>query len=722
MKRSGFALLASVVLVGPALAQSQTLPRIASLYPPGAQAGQTVEVSIRGGGLEGAREVLVDGKGLSIQLNSASVKVDPADQKVFTAKCGLCHELRGPSNISRTAEQWVATVDRMIKDRGAPIEAADRARIVNYVQAAARASAGLTAKISIAGDAEPGRRELRIVGANGTSTVFPFEVTRRTEALEVEPNNEIAKAPAVRPPLTVNGQVGQSDQDCFAFTAKKGERLVFECSAYRLREANQDNFYPVLYLYDEKGAELAKNTGYFSIDPLIDWTAPADGKYVIAIRDMLYRGSPSSVYRLTIGSFPYGTFLYPAGGRRGQAIEATLRGENMAASTLRIPLDGKLPVGVREVPTPHGLFKVVVGDAPEFTEAPEQKMQAVTLPVSINGRLDSGPQDRYSFTVSEEQLGAYAFEMFADRIDSPVAGRITLLDSRGRSVASNSGGRRSLDPRIDYNFTKAGEYTLVVEDESGKYGPSSVYRIHATAATPDFQASISPDAPNVGPGSSVLLPIRIRRRVGVEGPITIVFPELPKGVTASPTAIQPDQNQEFVVLTAAPDAPVGSYRIVRPIARMVVGGKTIEREITPNEVYLINNNQQPVPRRTMVVTVAGAPDWSATVEPPSAPVSRDSGPVEVKVKLNRNGSNRDMPFAIVGVPQGIQAPRSLLFRKGQSEMTFTLRATNGGIFRSRKDSPATLQFLLTVVNGREGEGMQFCSPPVPITVKLSSGP
>lgn len=720
MNRSTFALLASVLLVGPALAQSQTLPRIASLYPPGAQAGQTVEVSIRGGGLEGAREVLVTGSGLSVKLNAADVKVDPADQKVFTSKCALCHDLRGPATISRTADQWVATVDRMIKDRGAPIEAAERTKIVNYVQAAARASAGLTARISIAADAAPGRRELRVVGANGTSTVFPFEVTRQTETLEVEPNNEVTKAPVVQVPLTVSGQIGQSDQDCFAFNARKGERLVFNCSAYRLREANQDNFYPVLYLYDEKGRELAKNTGYFSLDPLIDWTAPADGKYVIAIRDMLYRGSPASVYRLSMGSLPYRTFLYPPGVRRGTALEATVSGENMTSKTLQVPVDAKSPLGVREIDTPEGPFKLVVGEAPECTEQPGSGPQPVTLPVSINGKLDTAGPDRYTFTLAKEQLGAYAFEMYADRIDSPIAGRITLLDGRGRALANNSGGRRSPDPRIDYTFTQPGEYTLVVEDEAGKYGPSSVYRIHATAATPDFQATISPDNANVGPGSSVLLPIRIRRKVGVTSPISIVFPELPQGVTASPTMIQPDQNQAFVVLTAAADAPLGAFRVVRPVARMEVDGKTVEREITPNEVYLINNNQQPAPRTTMVVSVATAPDWSVSLEPASATLSREASSVEVKVKLNRNGAQRDMPFAIVGAPQGIQAPGSLLFRKNQDELTFTLRASPQ-VFTPRPNGPTSYQFLLSVVSGREGEGMQFASKPIPVTVMLPPG-
>jgi hypothetical protein len=282
------------------------------------------------------------------------------------------------------------------------------------------------------------------------------------------------------------------------------------------------------------------------------------------------------------------------------------------------------------------------------------------------------------------------------------------------------------DPASMLSVTQPGDYTLVVEDETGKYGPNYIYRVHATAATPDFQVSISPDNPNVGAGTSVFLPVRVRRRVGVTGPISVVFPNLPPGVTASPTVILPDQdrqNQAFVVLTAAADAQPGSFLMVRPVARATVDGKVIEREVQPNEVYLINgNNQRPTPRSNMVVTVGPQPDWSVTLEPSSRTMAAGGAPIEVKVHLTRKGADRDMPFAILGMPQGVQAPGSLLFKKGQTELSFTMRPSNGGIFATKTADGSPAQFLVTIVNGREGEGMQFSSPAIPITVSAGKSP
>jgi hypothetical protein len=721
MKRAGLAILVLSLAAAPAL--SQALPRITALYPPGARTGATLDVSIRGGGLDGAREVLVDGPGLSAKLNPLDVKVDPADQKVFTAKCALCHEVRGPATISRTADQWVATVDRMIKEKGAPIEAADRQKIVNYVQAAARASAGLTARVTVAPDAATGRRELRIVAANGTSTVFPFQITAEPEALEVEPNNDLAKAPVVTLPATQSGQLAQGDVDCFAFEAKKDQRLVFNCSAFRLNQASQAFFFPVLYLYDPKGQELAKNTGYFSLDPLLDWTAPADGKYVVLVRDMLYRGSPSSIYRLSMGSLPYKTYVFPPGARRGTTAEVTVAGENMTSTTVPVSLPGDAPAGIRQVATPHGTFRFAAGEHPEYLEKPEGP-QTVSLPVSINGRIEaSGEEDKYTFTLAKENLGAFTFEVLAERLGSPLAARLTLRSAKGQALANSAGGSGARDPRLDYTFSQPGEYTLEVTGAGSKCGPDCVYRVSAGPSAPDFGLTVTPDNPNLGPGSSVYLSVRVTRRVGITGDIEVSFPNLPAGVTASRTVLRPDETQAFVILTAAPDAKPGTFTVIGAEGKATVNGQAVVRSAIPYEIYRIANNAQTAYRSTMVVTVGPETGWRVSLEPGQMKMSPESGPVTVTVRLDRKGVESDLPFAIVGVPQGVQAPRAILFKRGTSELTFTMTPTSGGIFapRGANQPPAPSQFLLAVVNGREGEGMMMASPAVPVAVSIPAG-
>jgi hypothetical protein len=144
----------------------------------------------------------------------------------------------------------------------------------------------------------------------------------------------------------------------------------------------------------------------------------------------------------------------------------------------------------------------------------------------------------------------------------------------------------------------------------------------------------------------------------------------------------------------------------------------------PQEIYRINNNVQIANRRHVVVTVGPEIGWRVSLEPSAASMSPEGGPMTVKVKLDRRGIESDLPFAILGLPEGIQGPRAILFRRGQSELSITLTPTPTGIFAPRPPGQRPPgQFLLAVVNGREGESMMMCSPAVAIGLVMpGAGP
>ncbi|MYB65719.1 hypothetical protein F4X73_13600 [Candidatus Poribacteria bacterium] len=347
----------------------QATPRLNSLFPAGAQVGSTVEVKIQGSDLGSAYKLIVEGPpGIMGSLNPGGGKVDETNKPIFEANCGQCHELRSPSNRSMTATQWARVVKRMVNNEGAEISEEDQTKITQYLKSAARASGGMTAELVIAPDAPIGVRELRIVGKNGASTAWPFEITNVPDTFEIETNNTPDSATVIELPIIVNGVINTGgDKDYYTFNAYKGDRCVFNVKAFRYNKKSQQFFNPTISLFDEHGTELAKSSGFYSLDPLIDFTIPEDGKYFLRIRDLLYRGNPNSVYRMMSGVVPYDTYIYPPGGEVGKKIQTKIGGENLPETDWKVDLTNEQP-GLKLIRTTYGIFPFFANEFPEGTE------------------------------------------------------------------------------------------------------------------------------------------------------------------------------------------------------------------------------------------------------------------------------------------------------------------------------------------------------------------
>ena len=371
---------------------AQGVPRLNSLFPAGGQLGTTVEVAIQGSDLEGAHTLIVEGEpGITAQLHPVGGEVDDTHKPVFEANCGQCHELRSPNNRSMTPAQWEATVKRMVTEKGAEISAEAQTQIIAYLTSAARASGGLTAQLSIAPHASIGMREVRVVGKHGTSTAWPFEVSQTPDVLETESNNTPETATLIELPSLINGLINPGgDEDYYVFSGDKGQRCVFSVNAYRLNNISQQFFNPTLSLFDAKMVELARSNGFYSLDPLLDITLPADGFYVLRIRDLLHRGNPDSVYRLTGGVLPYNTYLFPAGGTvpngnplseaeeariygpptppEANIIQCVIGGENLPQTKWQVELTAAEQPGLKQIRTPYGIFPFIVNTHSEAVE------------------------------------------------------------------------------------------------------------------------------------------------------------------------------------------------------------------------------------------------------------------------------------------------------------------------------------------------------------------
>ena len=282
-------------------------------------------------------------------------------------------------------------------------------------------------QVTVAPDAEPGQRELRIATQSALSNPLMFCVGQLPEFSAAaskdisEQKSAIAKT-AVAPknrnrepemkitlPAVVNGQILAGKVDRYRFAASRGQKLVIAAQARELipyiADAVPGWFQATLAIYDAQGKELAYDDDFqFNPDPVLYCEIPADGEYVVEIKDAIYRGREDFVYRITVGELPFVTGVFPLGGPAGATTDVELTGWNLPETRLTVDNAGqdlqestRLPNGTRNgSPT---AFPLPWTTLPECLEAEPNGQQAeaqqVSSPVIVNGRIDQPDDSRH---------------------------------------------------------------------------------------------------------------------------------------------------------------------------------------------------------------------------------------------------------------------------------------------------------------------------------------
>jgi hypothetical protein len=179
-----------------------------------------------------------------------------------------------------------------------------------------------------------GDHDLRAVGTYGVSNPRIFVVGDRPESIEAEPNNRPDKAQAIAINTVIHGEIsGGADIDCFWFEGKGGQRLFLDLQAERI-ESRLDATVRIL---TPAGIELAESRDVFGLDPFLDVTLPADGRYVIKVHDAIYAGSPDHFYRLTIHDGPHLDAILPAAIAPGSPVNFVMIGRGLGAGAVADP-------------------------------------------------------------------------------------------------------------------------------------------------------------------------------------------------------------------------------------------------------------------------------------------------------------------------------------------------------------------------------------------------
>jgi hypothetical protein len=565
-------------------------------------------------------------------------------------------------------------------------------------------------ELTIAKDAVPGKRELRILTKMGLSNPIVFEVGTLPEISELEPNSASQEALLPKPlkmavlqaPILINGQIMPGDIDEFNFRAKQGDKLVFEVKARELipylADAVPGWFQATLTLYDDKGKEVAFDDDFrFSPDPVLFYKVPRNGIYRLKIGDSIYRGREDFVYRIAIAERPFITQLFPLGGRTGTKTIAMISGWNLPEQPLKLNTDFSdrefRQSYCQTVKGTTNFIRYAVGLLPEIAEIEPndsiKRAQAIKLPLNINGRISEAAEADF-FKFSGKVGETVVAEIYARQLNSPLDSLVQLLDSSGKVIAWNDDfvhkekylhkARVGIMTHYadSYLMTKlpaTGDYYVRVVDVQNHGGNAYAYRLRISSPQPDFVLFTTPSSITMRLGIPYAIKVHLLRRDGFTGAVKLSLAKGNKDFELSGGIIPAGRNSISMTLTALNEA------VKRPLHLQLIGtaevdGATFERRAIPaDNVMQAFLYRHLLPAKQLAVYVRPQkwkpkPIRLLSKVPIKIPLG---GETEVKIQFNWGKYLKTLEFALSQPPKGLTLGKVRILPKNQG-IAFILKA------------------------------------------------
>jgi hypothetical protein len=424
------------------------------------------------------------------------------------------------------------------------------------------------AEFQIAPDALLGLGWCRARTAQGITNAQLFVVGDLPEVTEEEIDGEPLTV-EVQQPLTINGRIfPREDIDLWSFNADAGRPITLRLATGEIGSPLE----PLMEVLDASGHKIAEATSRMGRDPQVRFTPTTKGRLTARIRDIRGSGLQNHVYRLTITDGPWIDSVFPLGGKRGKEMDLSVVGQVIPSNRIRIETPDRAP-GIRteyfslgDQPLNAVLFDV--DDLPESIETTSSSYQPpVAVPCVLNGRIAApGEIDRWTFSARKGE--ALRFEVRAARLGSPLDAMLVIKSSAGKELLRGDDlPNGSTDCEVVFSPAENGNYvTELSERFASRGGPHFAYRLRVTHDQPGLEATYDIDSLLIDVGAEKKVPIKIQRRGGLAGPITLHVEQLPAGVTAEDVTIPPNQIQGQLTFKCTANTPV-SFARVRVVAQ-----------------------------------------------------------------------------------------------------------------------------------------------------------
>jgi len=554
-------------------------------------------------------------------------------------------------------------------------------------------------RVAVNADAPLGEHKLRLHCGSGISELRTFWIGALRQLEEKEPNSDFANPQKVALNHTVAGLIDNEDVDYFVVEAVKGQRLTVEVEGMRLGATMFD---PYVAILDANRFELSASddTAMLLQDPVASVIAPADGAYIIQIRESSYGGNASSHYRAHIGTFPRPRGLFPAGGLPGKDLKLTFVGDVAGVSEKSIHLPAQATDNLRifaetDGQTSPSANHLRVSSLPDSNEvepndAPASVTAAVDLPAAMNGVIAT-KDDRDHFRIRAKKGQTFDVNVYARRLRSPLDSVLEICDVNGNALAGND-DTTGPDSYLRWAVPNDGEYLIRVRDQLGAGGDDFVYRLEVATIAPKLTMSLPLVAPNSQDRQTIVIPKGNRfatlmrgTRADFGGDVSIDVKNLPAGVTFTADMIPANLDAVPVVFEAAADATA-------VVALCDVSGKPVDPNLAVPSTFvqladlIVAGNQVAYYQaqvNQLAVCVAEPAPYKLTIVQPKVPLVQ-TGSMQLKVTAERaEGFKAPINLAMLFNPPGVGSG-AVTIAEGATEALIPINAAGDAQVRKWK--------------------------------------
>ncbi len=500
-----------------------------------------------------------------------------------------------------------------------------------------------------------------------TVRVSPFD-----NVLEAEPNDSeevIQSQSASSLPIAFNGIIEKpGDVDCFQFTAKKGDRFRVHC----LANAIGSPLDPTLWIRlvgakgnPQRATDARPNQlGYppfagmnrDTLDAFIDFTAPADGNYVLGVEDDRGNGGADFVYRVEIAPETDAVYVYiPQDG------EAAFQPQSRQA--ISVPNGGRYNTQLSIINTNrpfNGDLELVALGLPDGVtmHAPRVTPAMPRVPVVFEAAPGTKLQGKFIEIVARPVVDTP--KPAADEA-KPAEGEAKPAENA--TTAGDDEKKNEAQPKLTSGFRQSIPMNGSNNNDFYLFNTFDKLAIAVTETAP-FSIEIEEPKSALVQNGEMSLKFKIVRAEGFSEPVSVALEWKPNGVsTGTPISVPADKSEGEYKLGAARNATAGAYEVT---LSAVSGAQ--------RPAYRDGNSRTYVSTKPFKLLVA-----EPHIDAKFARTSIERGKTaQLTVKLNHLKPFQGKAIAtLVRLPRGVELVEPTReISSEDKEVTFTLKATD----------------------------------------------